>query len=277
MAKDKNKSNASTSTSTSATASTSTGQDKKRTQATAAFEIDDIFATKKPKPAESTSNQGPMNKNGKGKAKAVQQVPVNNVEEDADSDEDEDVSDDHTDDSSAEFDPEQEDEAEIEDDDQDDHTGKNSSKRLQPQTLDSISAAILANKNTKTPTVGSARVVETVVDPSSAIERYRPPPMGGVGNKLDEEELKFRDSRGDTSQSFSFALFGKDMLGELLFGRAGKRTEEGYPIYDTKELKIGLGGGKHCFIILPYDSELDIRFWSCSGTPDCPFDCQCCF
>ncbi|KDE06218.1 hypothetical protein MVLG_03497 [Microbotryum lychnidis-dioicae p1A1 Lamole] len=231
MAKNKTKSNASTST--SVTASTSTRQDKKRTQATAAFEIDDIFATKKPKPAESISNQGPMNKMGKGKAKAVQQAPVNNAEEDSHSDEGEDASDDPTDDSSTEFDPEQEDEAEIEDDYQNDHNGKNSSQRPQPQTLDSISAAILANKNTKTPTVGSGRVVETVVDPSSAIERYRPPPMGGVAHKLDEEELKFRDSRGDTR----------------------KRTEEGYPIYDTKELKIGLGG----------------------GTPDCPFDCQCCF
>lgn len=32
-------------------------------------------------------------------------------------------------------------------------------------------------------------------------------------------------------------------------------TEEGYPIYTVKEMKIGLGG----------------------DTPDCPFDCECCF
>jgi hypothetical protein len=32
-------------------------------------------------------------------------------------------------------------------------------------------------------------------------------------------------------------------------------TEEGYPIYSVQEMKIGLGG----------------------DTPDCPFDCQCCF
>uniref|UniRef100_A0A0G4HK08 DUF1764 domain-containing protein n=1 Tax=Chromera velia CCMP2878 TaxID=1169474 RepID=A0A0G4HK08_9ALVE len=34
-----------------------------------------------------------------------------------------------------------------------------------------------------------------------------------------------------------------------------KYTEEGYPIYTEEELKIGQGG----------------------GTPDCPFDCWCCF
>ncbi|KAF4723911.1 hypothetical protein FOZ63_008614, partial [Perkinsus olseni] len=47
-----------------------------------------------------------------------------------------------------------------------------------------------------------------------------------------------------------------DPLG--LGNRAGgdrKRTEEGYKIYTEEELKIGQGG----------------------NTPDCPFDCWCCF
>ncbi|KAI8366837.1 uncharacterized protein BYT42DRAFT_588046 [Radiomyces spectabilis] len=39
-------------------------------------------------------------------------------------------------------------------------------------------------------------------------------------------------------------------------GKKSKRmTEDGYPIFDVKELRIGEGG----------------------DTPDCPFDCQCCF
>ncbi|KAI8970348.1 hypothetical protein BDF20DRAFT_890739 [Mycotypha africana] len=34
-----------------------------------------------------------------------------------------------------------------------------------------------------------------------------------------------------------------------------RTTEDGYPLYDVKDLNIGLGG----------------------DTPECPFDCQCCF
>ncbi|KAI9283956.1 hypothetical protein BC943DRAFT_88788 [Umbelopsis sp. AD052] len=39
-------------------------------------------------------------------------------------------------------------------------------------------------------------------------------------------------------------------------GKKSKRTtDDGYPLYDVKELNIGLGG----------------------DTPECPFDCKCCF
>ncbi|SCV70471.1 BQ2448_1865 [Microbotryum intermedium] len=236
----KNKSNANAST--SGNQSTSIQGGKKRAQTTAAFEIDDIFAAAtKPKPvpvvarAEMGSIKALMHKanekdkKGKGKGKVLEQVPGKQVDENSDEDDSEDEDED-SDDSSAEFDPEQEDEPEIEDDDEGGEEGKHTSNKTKPQTLDSISAAILANK---TKPVVVTRIVETVVDGSGAIERYRPPPMGRTGTKLDEDDLTFRDSRGDTR----------------------KRTEEGYPIYDTKELKIGLGG----------------------GTPDCPFDCQCCF
>ncbi|CAM0141031.1 unnamed protein product [Umbelopsis sp. WA50703] len=39
-------------------------------------------------------------------------------------------------------------------------------------------------------------------------------------------------------------------------GKKSKRmTDDGYPLYDVKDLNIGLGG----------------------DTPDCPFDCTCCY
>lgn len=37
--------------------------------------------------------------------------------------------------------------------------------------------------------------------------------------------------------------------------KTNRTTEEGYPLYDVKDLNIGLG----------------------KDTPECPFDCQCCF
>ncbi|GAA5933417.1 DNA-directed DNA polymerase IV [Sporobolomyces koalae] len=69
---------------------------------------------------------------------------------------------------------------------------------------------------------------ETVVDTSSAIEAYKPAAAQSIKKAKDmtdeekkaaEEEQRFRDSRGTR-----------------------KKTEDGLPIYDTAELKIGLGG-----------------------------------
>ncbi|GAA5919158.1 hypothetical protein JCM5296_004094 [Sporobolomyces johnsonii] len=85
------------------------------------------------------------------------------------------------------------------------------------------------------------RVPEEVVDTSKVIEAYKPAVEQAVKRAKDmteeerkaaEEEERFRDSRGTR-----------------------KKTEDGLPIYDVTELKIGLGG----------DTEL------------CPFDCECCF
>ncbi|GAA5832930.1 hypothetical protein JCM5353_003307 [Sporobolomyces roseus] len=85
------------------------------------------------------------------------------------------------------------------------------------------------------------KIPETVVDTSSAIESYKPTAVTATKKAKDlteeerkaiEEEKAFMDSRGTR-----------------------KKTEDGLPIYDTSELKIGLGG----------DTEL------------CPFDCECCF
>ncbi|CAH7683533.1 hypothetical protein PPACK8108_LOCUS22242 [Phakopsora pachyrhizi] len=53
-----------------------------------------------------------------------------------------------------------------------------------------------------------------------------------LNSEEDEEELKFRDSRGNRA-----------------------KTDDGLYIYSIEELRIGLGG----------------------ETPECPFDCNCCF
>ncbi|GAA6024599.1 hypothetical protein JCM10207_001017 [Rhodosporidiobolus poonsookiae] len=86
------------------------------------------------------------------------------------------------------------------------------------------------------------RVPVEVVDTSKTIEAYKPqeaPVVKALGanateveKKAAEEEERFMDSRGTR-----------------------RRTDDGLPIYDTAELKIGLGG----------NTEL------------CPFDCDCCF
>ncbi|GAA5824977.1 hypothetical protein JCM11251_006047 [Rhodosporidiobolus azoricus] len=86
------------------------------------------------------------------------------------------------------------------------------------------------------------RVPVEVVDTSKTIESYKPeaaPPVKVLGanateaeRKAAEEEERFMDSRGTR-----------------------KKTEDGLPIYDEAELRIGLGG----------------------GTELCPFDCDCCF
>jgi len=81
-----------------------------------------------------------------------------------------------------------------------------------------------------------------------------------------EDDELFRDSRG-TSNSESFYLTftfivhthvlpnNQLMYTPLILLYLGRKTDDGLPIYDIKELNIGLGG----------DTEL------------CPFDCQCCF
>lgn len=62
-----------------------------------------------------------------------------------------------------------------------------------------------------------------------------PKPVKIAPPKVDDDD-DFGDSRG-------------------LKKRKRPTTEEGYPIYTDKEMKIGLGG----------------------DTPDCPFDCWCCY
>ncbi|CAO3616707.1 unnamed protein product [Cunninghamella blakesleeana] len=46
-----------------------------------------------------------------------------------------------------------------------------------------------------------------------------------------------------------------DTFGDSRGKKAKRTTDDGYPLYDVKDLKIGEG----------------------KDTPDCPFDCQCCF
>ncbi|GAA98303.1 uncharacterized protein L969DRAFT_46299 [Mixia osmundae IAM 14324] len=102
---------------------------------------------------------------------------------------------------------------------------------VKPAATDTTSkqADKLKSKASKTSDAAMATRVETVVDPSSAqpaaTKRSRP--------AMTEEDAAFGDSRGTTR----------------------RRTDDGLPIYDAAELKIGLGG----------------------DTPLCPFDCDCCF
>ncbi|SAM08233.1 hypothetical protein [Absidia glauca] len=46
-----------------------------------------------------------------------------------------------------------------------------------------------------------------------------------------------------------------DQFGDSRGKKAKRTTDDGYPLYDVKDLRIGEG----------------------QDTPECPFDCQCCF
>ncbi|KAI5480871.1 DUF1764 family protein [Pseudohyphozyma bogoriensis] len=83
------------------------------------------------------------------------------------------------------------------------------------------------------------RVPETIVDSSAAIEGYKPPPVV-AGKKRKAGDGEGFDIDADWADSR---------------GANRPRTEDGLPIFQISELRIGLGG----------DTEL------------CPFDCQCCF
>ncbi|KAG0166760.1 hypothetical protein DFQ28_006919 [Apophysomyces sp. BC1034] len=74
-----------------------------------------------------------------------------------------------------------------------------------------------------------ARVEEVVFAELAAVKRSKKRPAPAV-----KEDDDFADSRGK---------------------KAKRLTDDGYPLYDVKDLRIGEGG----------------------DTPDCPFDCQCCF
>ncbi|GAA5993474.1 hypothetical protein JCM11641_002669 [Rhodosporidiobolus odoratus] len=122
-------------------------------------------------------------------------------------------------------------------------------KRKKGKKSKSKAEAAAEESNTKPQQVGEDKVgtvtrkapVE-IIDTSKAIEAYKPEPVPvrtalgadatDAERKAAEEEERFMDSRGTR-----------------------RKTDDGLPIYDTAELRIGLGG----------DTEL------------CPFDCDCCF
>lgn len=102
------------------------------------------------------------------------------------------------------------------------------------------------------------RTVEEVVDPSlavdAAVERSkeaRAAPAKGKrrDQKAVEEDRLWRDSRGDSDRESSLNSLRKEA------DEAGKRTEEGYLVFKEAELGIDPEAG---------------------GTPQCPFDCECC-
>lgn len=149
----------------SSSKATAQSQPKKRP---AAFEIDDIFASKKSKPtaptptptsatpAEPESNATKKKQKNKGKGKAI-------VNSDPDA-----------------MDIEQDEDAEMK----------------------SIGDAIMQAKK------ATQRVPETIVDSSRTIEAYRPAPPSALGRKrkagetVDEADEKFMDSRGTSELSF---------------------------------------------------------------------------
>ncbi|GAA5857895.1 hypothetical protein JCM9279_001810 [Rhodotorula babjevae] len=85
------------------------------------------------------------------------------------------------------------------------------------------------------------RVPETIVDTSKAIEYYKPEPL--VPKPLRDDATEAERKAAEEDERFM------DSRGTR------KKTEDGLPIYSLDELNIGHGG----------------------DTPECPFDCQCCF
>ncbi|GAA6050664.1 hypothetical protein JCM3770_000880 [Rhodotorula araucariae] len=85
------------------------------------------------------------------------------------------------------------------------------------------------------------RVPETIVDTSKAIETYKPEPL--VPKPLRDNATDEERKAAEEDERFM------DSRGTR------KKTEDGLPIYSFDELRIGMGG----------------------DTPECPFDCTCCF
>lgn len=56
----------------------------------------------------------------------------------------------------------------------------------------------------------------------------------------------------------------------------GARTDDGLAIYSVEELNIGRGGGKYRHGSHAIVSIL-IIYITPKDTPECPFDCACCF
>ncbi|GAA5904731.1 hypothetical protein JCM8208_001338 [Rhodotorula glutinis] len=95
--------------------------------------------------------------------------------------------------------------------------------------------------STATAAAPPKRVPETIVDTSKAIEYYKPEPL--VPKPLRDDATEAERKAAEEDERFM------DSRGTR------KKTEDGLPIYSLDELNIGHGG----------------------DTPECPFDCQCCF
>ncbi|CAO3691592.1 unnamed protein product [Umbelopsis ramanniana] len=83
-------------------------------------------------------------------------------------------------------------------------------------------------------------------------------PEGEADDSQAVEEVVFAElaavkaSRKRASQP---KIADDDGFGDSRGKKSKRTTDDGYPLYDVKELNIGLGG----------------------DTPECPFDCKCCF
>ncbi|KAI8583784.1 hypothetical protein K450DRAFT_219971 [Umbelopsis ramanniana AG] len=110
-------------------------------------------------------------------------------------------------------------------------------KHVEQKAVDSASTASSSHKSGKEKKEGAV----DQADDSQAVEEVVFAELAAVkASKKRASQPKVADDDG----------FGDSR------GKKSKRTtDDGYPLYDVKELNIGLGG----------------------DTPECPFDCKCCF
>ncbi|KAK4049872.1 Uridine kinase [Microbotryomycetes sp. JL221] len=103
------------------------------------------------------------------------------------------------------------------------------------EKANTITSQKVQSSNLISSTVSNQRVPETVVDSSASLGLYPSAPTpaatasvagqpGAGPSTLTDEDRRFMDSRGTMR----------------------RKTDDGLPIYDIAELKIGLGGGKSC-------------------------------
>jgi hypothetical protein len=100
----------------------------------------------------------------------------------------------------------------------------------------------------KRPALEVVDAVETVLDPSQASAPTEKPKHSVATTEADEV---FMDSRGTTRASCPALAALLDAQSSL-----GRRTDDGLPIYDAKELRIGEGGGA---------LRLAVRLTACSN------------
>ena len=150
--------------------------------------------------------------------------------------------------------------------------GKKSKKGKQSESEQLAQAQAMGDAK-----LNKKRVPETVVDTSASITAYQPPPpptskRNADGNdKSQQEEDRFMDSRG-TRQSTNISA---PILNLTRFLATGARTDDGLAIYTVEELNIGRGGGEVTSHLRRFTPLL--IDYNPVDTPECPFDCTCCF
>ncbi|BGP49573.1 hypothetical protein JCM10450v2_005468 [Rhodotorula kratochvilovae] len=120
-------------------------------------------------------------------------------------------------------------------------SGPAKKKAKKDKAAGAVAEAPAQGKADKLPAAPSKRVPETIIDTSKAIETYKPEPL--IPKTLRENATDEERKAAEEEERFM------DSRGTR------KKTEDGLPIYSFDELRIGFGG----------------------DTPECPFECTCCF